>query len=116
MTGNTDEMKRFMERLEKSNAGQEKYAKLQYRMSQITAAASILILCIVLYTAATVIPRVNTLFNDIQASVSNIQKISKDLSDANLPEMIDNITVLSQPANPASRQRWKSLIPLILIR
>ena len=91
MTGNTDEMKRFMERLEKSNAGQEKYAKLQYRMSQITAAASILILCIVLYTAATVIPRVNTLFNDIQASVSNIQKISKDLSDANLPEMIDNM-------------------------
>ena len=91
MTGNSDEMKRFMERLEKSNAGQEKYAKLQYRMSQITAAASILILCIVLYTAATVIPRVNTLFNDIQASVSNIQKISKDLSDANLPEMIDNM-------------------------
>ena len=98
MTGNTDEMKRFMERLEKSNAGQEKYAKLQYRMSQLTAEssgflrpASILILCIVLYTAATVIPRVNTLFNDIQASVSNIQKISKDLSDANLPEMIDNM-------------------------
>ena len=51
----------------------------------------LLILCVVLYTAATVIPRVNTLFNDIQASVSNIQKISKDLSDANLPEMIDNM-------------------------
>lgn len=47
-----EEMKQFMERLERSNAGQEKYAKLQYRMSQITAAASILILCIVLYTAA----------------------------------------------------------------
>ncbi|WP_125142504.1 hypothetical protein [Clostridium transplantifaecale] len=89
-----EEMKHFMERLERSNAGQEKYAKLQYRMSQITAAASILILCIVLYTAATVIPKVTTLFDDIQVSVSNIQKISQDLSDADLPQMIDNMDSL----------------------
>ena len=85
-------------------------------MSQLTAAASILILCIVLYTAATVIPRVNTLFNDIQASVSNIQKISKDLSDANLPEMIDNMDRLVTTSESSIETAVEKLIPLILIR
>ena len=40
-------MQEMMERIEKSNAGQEKYARRQYRMSQITAAASLLILAAV---------------------------------------------------------------------
>ena len=65
MTGNTDEMKRFMERLEKSNAGQEKYAKLQYRMSQITALPVSLFSVLSSIRRQPFIPRVNTLFNDI---------------------------------------------------
>ena len=94
MQDTPNEYRKLMEKLEFSNEKQAKYAEKQYRMSQITAAASILILLIVLYTAITVTPKVNLLLRDIQISVSNIQKISQDLSDADLPRMIDNIDSL----------------------
>ena len=42
-TLNEEDFKAMMERIEASNAGQEKYAKKQYRMSQITALCSILV-------------------------------------------------------------------------
>ena len=86
-----NELKEFLEKLERSNAGQEKYARRQYRMSQLTAAASIAVLCIVLYTSATLIPKVNLLLDDIQSSVSNIQSITQELADADLPGMINDV-------------------------
>lgn len=89
-----DDLKQFLEKLERSNAGQEKYARRQYRMSQLTAISSIAILCVVLYTASTLIPKINSLFQDIQVSVNNIQTISQELADADLPGMIDNVDSL----------------------
>lgn len=86
-----NELKEFLEKLERSNAGQEKYARRQYRMSQLTAAASIAVLCVVLYTSATLIPKVNLLLDDIQSSVSNIQSITQELADADLPGMINDV-------------------------
>ena len=50
-TLNEEDFKAMMERIEASNVGQEKYAKKQYRMSQITALCSILVLIIVIYAA-----------------------------------------------------------------
>lgn len=88
------ELKEFLEKLESSNAGQEKYARRQYRMSQLTAAASVAVLCIVLYTCATLIPKVNVLLDDIQASVANIQSITQELVDADLPGMIQDVNHL----------------------
>ena len=85
------ELRDFLEKLEHSNAGQEKYARRQYRMSQITAAASIAVLCIVLYSASTLIPKINLLLDDVQSSVSNIQVITQELAEADLPGMIDNV-------------------------
>lgn len=91
VTLSAEEFRQIMEKLEKSNAGQEKYAKKQYRMSQITALASILVLCAVLYTSSSLIPKVNQLLDDIQVSVTNIQDISQDLADADLPKMIQDV-------------------------
>lgn len=94
VTLSAEEFRQIMEKLEKSNAGQERYAKKQYRMSQITALASILVLCIVLYTSASLIPKVNQLLDDIQVSVTNIQNISQDLAEADLPKMIQDVDSL----------------------
>lgn len=94
VTLSAEEFRQIMEKLEKSNAGQERYAKKQYRMSQITALASILVLCVVLYTSASLIPKVNQLLDDIQVSVTNIQNISQDLAEADLPKMIQDVDSL----------------------
>ena len=66
------ELEAMLKRLEDSNERQASYAKKQYRMSQITALASILILAIVIYTSATIIPRVNRLFDDVETVMDSV--------------------------------------------
>ena len=62
----------LMERIERSNAGQEKYARRQYRMSQITALASILIL-------------------------EDMRVITSELADADLNRAIQNLSDVIEP-------------------
>lgn len=81
----------LMERIERSNAGQEKYARRQYRMSQITALASILILAVVIYTASILIPKINVTYQNMQLILEDMQVITSELADADLNQMIANV-------------------------
>ena len=84
-------MQEMMERIEKSNAGQEKYARRQYRMSQITAAASLLILAAVCYTCSVVIPKVNVTYQHLELVLEDLETISSELAEADLGSMIQDI-------------------------
>jgi predicted PurR-regulated permease PerM len=101
------ELEAMLKRLEDSNERQASYAKKQYRMSQITALASILILAIVIYTSATIIPRVNRLFDDVETVMDSVNVVAKEL-EANLGQMvtdIDNLVTSSdQSVKEALRQ------------
>lgn len=69
----------------------EFYAKKQYHMSQITAAASIIILAITLYAAVTILPKVNTTFQNLETVMSDLEIITSDLASADLEQMIGNV-------------------------
>ena len=102
------ELEAMLKRLEDSNERQASYAKKLYRMSQITALASILILAIVIYTSATIIPRVNRLFDDVETVMDSVNVVAKELEEANLGQMvtdIDNLVTSSdQSVKEALRQ------------
>ena len=102
------ELEAMLKRLEDSNERQASYAKKQYLMSQITALASILILAIVIYTSATIIPRVNRLFDDVETVMDSVNVVAKELEEANLGQMvtdIDNLVTSSdQSVKEALRQ------------
>ncbi|WP_418578866.1 hypothetical protein [Hungatella sp.] len=102
------ELEAMLKRLEDSNERQASYAKKQCRMSQITALASILILAIVIYTSATIIPRVNRLFDDVETVMDSVNVVAKELEEANLGQMvtdIDNLVTSSdQSVKEALRQ------------
>ena len=102
------ELEAMLKRLEDSNERQASYAKKQYRRSQITALASILILAIVIYTSATIIPRVNRLFDDVETVMDSVNVVAKELEEANLGQMvtdIDNLVTSSdQSVKEALRQ------------
>ena len=102
------ELEAMLKRLEDSNERQASYATKQYRMSQITALASILILAIVIYTSATIIPRVNRLFDDVETVMDSVNVVAKELEEANLGQMvtdIDNLVTSSdQSVKEALRQ------------
>ncbi|MCD8082035.1 MAG: hypothetical protein LUE86_00575 [Clostridiales bacterium] len=106
--GNTDnamhpmdeaQFRAMMERIESSNAGQEKYARKQYRMSQITAAASILVLAIVIYVTVTLLPQVNNTFQSLDRIMKDLNTITSELADADLDQMftdMDHLVVSSE--------------------
>ena len=102
------ELEAMLKRLDASNERQAKYAKKHYRMSKITALASILILAIVIYTSATIIPRVNRLFDDVETVMDSVNVVAKELEEANLGQMvtdIDNLVTSSdQSVKEALRQ------------
>lgn len=85
----------LMTRIESSNAGQEKYARKQYRMAQITALASILTLVMVLYTCSVFIPRVNVTYENMQLIMEDMKVITSDLAEADLNQMIQDVDKLA---------------------
>lgn len=86
-----EEFRALMEELRKTNAGQEKYARKQYRMSQITALASVLVLAIVCATCAMIIPKVNVTYQNMELIMEDMKTITSDLASADLEKMIADV-------------------------
>lgn len=107
-TLNEEDFKAMMERIEASNAGQEKYAKKQYRMSQITALCSILVLIIVIYAAVTLIPKANTTFQNLNLIMEDLDTITSDLAEADLGGMISDIDHLVSSSEDSVPERLRS--------
>ncbi|MCC8060581.1 MAG: hypothetical protein LIO81_07085 [Clostridiales bacterium] len=84
----------ILEHLQSSNAGQEKYARKQYRMSQITALASVLILAIVIYAAVTLLPQVNTTLQNLDLIMKDLNTVTSELADADISTMLSNVNHL----------------------
>lgn len=93
MTG--EEFCAMMERIEASNAGQEKYAKKQYHMSRITAAASVIVLGVVLYTASVLIPKINVTYQNMELIMEDLQIVTSELAEADINKMIDDVDELA---------------------
>ena len=81
----------MMQRIESANAGQELYARKQYRMSQITAAASVLVLAVVLYGTAALLPRASATLQNMVAVMENLEDITSDLAQSDLQQMIADV-------------------------
>jgi uncharacterized protein YoxC len=86
-----EEFRSLMEELRKSNAGQEKYARKQYHMSQITAACSVLVLVIVIYACATILPKVNTTYENMDLILTDLKVITSELAEADIDGMIKDV-------------------------
>lgn len=90
-----DAFRELMKRIESSNAGQEDYARKQYRMTQITAIASVLILVIVCYTASVFIPKVNVTYQNMELIMEDMKIITSELAEADLDQMIEDVDRLA---------------------
>jgi len=113
------ELYELLKRLEAANAGQELYAKKQYRMSQISAAACVLMLIVVLACAVVLMPKVlhlfdqvdaitqkvdvvfeeiDTLYDQISVVMKDLESITSGLADT-LPEMMTNLDTLMETSS-----------------
>lgn len=85
---------KLMQQIEASNEAQAKYAKKQYVMSKITAIASLIILGIVIYVAATLLPKANATFENLDLVMRDLKVVSSELAESDLEEMINNVNYL----------------------
>lgn len=88
------EFARVMEEIRKSNAGQEKYARRQYRMAQITTLASLLMLAAVCAVCLMIIPKVNTTYENMELIMENLKVITGQLAEVDMDEMVGDINSL----------------------
>lgn len=84
----------LMQQIEASGTSQVTYARKQYLMSQITAAASIVILGVVLYVSAALLPKVNATFETLGIIMGDLQVITAELAVSDLDDMISNVNNL----------------------
>lgn len=104
-----DAFRELMLKIECSNAGQEKYARKQYRMSQITAAASVIMLIAVLYTCSVFIPKVNTTYENMQLIMEDMKVVTSELAKADLNQMISNVDKLATSSQDSINEAMKKL-------
>lgn len=88
-------IRELMARIENSNAGQEKYAKKQYRMSQITALASVIILAVVVSTCSYLVPKVNVTYQNMQLIMEDLKVVTSELAEADVSQMIRDVDQLA---------------------
>lgn len=85
------ELKNMMERLEKSNDDQAKYARKQYRMTQITTLASVIVMAIVIYTVMLIVPKVNETYLQLQTIMTDLEIVTSELAEANVGDMVGGV-------------------------
>ena len=99
----------IMKRLETSNAAQERYAKKQYKMSLISAAANVTVLILVIFLVLTLMPKINATFEDLNAVMENVESITKELSEVDIEGMVSNIDDLVVGSSDSLTQAMKKL-------
>lgn len=110
-----EELKALMEKIESENAGQELYAKKQYTMSKISAAASILILLIVILCAGILMPRILKTFDQMDAIISEATVIIEEVNTMTtevstvLPIMIENTNDLVTSASSGMEEALEKM-------
>jgi len=104
-----DQFQAILERIEASNAGQEKYARKQYRMSQLTALASVIILAVVIYISATLIPQVHTTLQSVNYMMEDLNSVTSELAEIDLEEMIKNVDALVVSSETSIQDAMKKL-------
>lgn len=95
-----EELVALLHKLEEENAGQEKYARLQFIMSTLSAVCAVLALLLAFFCAITVVPKamntleqVDTVLTQAEDEFAQLQVITEQLGSA-LPEMIENTNSL----------------------
>ncbi len=106
---NDEQLRTMLERLEASNAGQEKYAKKQYRMSQLAALANLAVLAIVIYAAVTLIPQVNHTFENVNVIMEDLNVVTSELAAADIEGMLAGVDGLVNSSEQSIQEAMEKI-------
>ncbi len=96
-------------RIEASNAGQEKYAKKQYRMTQISMLSNLAALGIIIYIVVTLLPKVNTTLRNLNYIMNDLQTVSSQLAEVDFEGMVKDVDTLVNESNDSLNTAMRRL-------
>lgn len=104
-----DERSEILKRIEASNEAQARYARKQYTMSLIGAAANVLVLCLVVFLTVTLLPKVISTFQNLNVIMENVEMITNDLKEVDIEGMMKNIDSLVVDSTDSLNQAMKKI-------
>ena len=78
--------------------------KKQYRLSQITAGCAVAVLVITIVTAVIIGSKVNGIYEAAMTTISNLEKITTELSATNFRELMRSVESAVQTSEDAMKQ------------
>lgn len=89
-----DEFRETLAELTKSNREQADYAKRTWILTMISTISIVIVALFIIIYCTFLIPKINNLLAVAQTSLGNIEKVSKELSDADLDGLIVDVSDL----------------------
>ena len=78
-------------------------------MSQLSTVANLAVLALVVFLVATLLPKVNATFEDLNTVMKNVQTITEDLAAADVEGMMGNIDDLVVESSDSLTQAMKKI-------
>ena len=86
-----EEFRADMEDLRKTNQAQADYAKRTWIMSLVSTIAVVIAVVFIIGLGVSYLPRVNKILDDVQVSLTNVNKITTELSQTDFDSMISDV-------------------------
>ncbi len=86
-----EEFRETLAELNKANREQADYAKRTWILSMISTISIVIVAAFIMIYCTFLIPKVNKLLNVAQASLENIEKVSEELSEADIDGLVAEV-------------------------
>ncbi|RHP31226.1 hypothetical protein [Lachnotalea sp. AF33-28] len=104
-----EELYQMMKRMEEANRKQEEYARKQYRMTVIMASACVGVLILAVLCVIVLLPRVNTIMNDLEVSMTGVKTAAGQLENMDLEKLFADLDSLVSSSEESMSQAMEKL-------
>lgn len=98
-----------LRRLEETERERSRYVRMQFYLSAVTAACSAMVLAILMAAYVTVVPDVQKTSEEIRTAAESLNRISSQLSEAELDQMVRNVDRMALTSEESVREALEKI-------
>lgn len=98
-----------LRRLEETERERSRYVRMQFYLSAVTAACSVMVLAILMAAYVTVVPDVQKTSEEIRTAAESLNRISSQLSEAELDQMVRNVDRMALTSEESVREALEKI-------
>lgn len=98
-----------LRRLEETERERSRYVRMQFYLLAVTAACSVMVLAILMAAYVTVVPDVQKTSEEIRTAAESLNRISSQLSEAELDQMVRNVDRMALTSEESVREALEKI-------